>query len=262
MSSGWRKSAHHRRTAGRSTAVVVDFPQFARIFIQLRVLDRGVERLLGHGQASSENLTQQQVSGNLLFFAICASLPYRWIVPSPLYFFHKFSQFSGSDWSCRAATQQTSSQILCSSEADENPRHPTGACRTCCSQKRKTVSASPSNSVDHVTHAVCSIVAPFKTINSREGRLEEWTCSTKISCTWEIQSVTSPPHIPQSRFLGDRQLTSAISKGPLRSNVQYASYKQSTHRWTASGGVKRAKFNLFLDQLPRQSSSSNFTRHG
>ena len=84
----------------------------ARIFLQLLVLD-GVERLFGHDHAPSKCLPQQQVWGNLLFFAACASLPRRWIVHSPLFvFFLQIFAVSGSDWSRRAATQQTSSKFL------------------------------------------------------------------------------------------------------------------------------------------------------
>ena len=86
MSSAWRNFTQRRTTARRSTTVAVDLPLFARISLQLLVLD-GVERLFGHDQAPSKCLPQQQVSGNLLFFATCASLPRRWIVHSPLFVF-------------------------------------------------------------------------------------------------------------------------------------------------------------------------------
>ena len=91
---GETEFTQRRTTARRSKTVAVDLPLFARIFLQLLVLD-GVERLFGHDQAPSKCLPQQQVSGNLLFFATYASLPRRWIVHSPLYFFYKFwiSQF-------------------------------------------------------------------------------------------------------------------------------------------------------------------------
>ena len=106
------ESSQRRTTARRSTTVAVDLPLFARIFLQLLVLD-GVERLFGHDQAPSKCLPQQQVSGNLLFFATCASLPRRWIVQSPLFvFFLQIFAVSGRDWSRRAATQQTSSKFL------------------------------------------------------------------------------------------------------------------------------------------------------
>ena len=88
-----KSSLSVERHACRSTTVAVDLPLFAHIFLQLLVLD-GVERLFEHDQAPSKCLPQQQVSGNLLFFATCASLPRRWIVHSPLFvFFYKFSQF-------------------------------------------------------------------------------------------------------------------------------------------------------------------------
>ena len=54
------------RLHGRSTTVAVDLPLFARIFLQLLVLDGG-ERLFGHDQAPSKCLPQQQVSRNILF---------------------------------------------------------------------------------------------------------------------------------------------------------------------------------------------------
>ena len=74
MASVWRKFSQRRTTARRSTTVAVDMSLFARIFFQLLVLD-GVERLVGHDQAPSKRLPQQQMRGNLLFFATCASLP-------------------------------------------------------------------------------------------------------------------------------------------------------------------------------------------
>ena len=87
-------SVAHR---SRSTTVAVDLPLFARISLQLLVLD-GVERLFGHDQAPSKCLPQQQVSGNLLFFATCPSLPRRWIVHSPLFvFLLQVFAVSGSD---------------------------------------------------------------------------------------------------------------------------------------------------------------------
>ena len=113
VSSAWRNFTQPRTTARRSTTVVVDLPLFARIFIQLLVLD-GIEGLFGHDQAPSERLLQQQVSGNLLFFATCASLPRRWTVHSPLFVFFStnFRSFSTSDWSRRAATQTLSKFLL------------------------------------------------------------------------------------------------------------------------------------------------------
>ena len=66
-------------------------------FLQLLVLE-GVERLFGHDQAPSKRLPHPQVSGNLLFFATCASLLRRWIVHSPLFvFFLQIFAVSGSD---------------------------------------------------------------------------------------------------------------------------------------------------------------------
>ena len=89
VSSAWRNFT--RTTARRSTTVTFDLPLFTRIFIQLLVLD-GVERLFGHDQAPSKRLLQQQVCGNLLFFATYASLPVdRTFIQRCLYFFYKFS---------------------------------------------------------------------------------------------------------------------------------------------------------------------------
>ena len=55
MSSEWRNFTQRRTTTRRSTTVAVDLPLFARIFLQLLVLD-GVERLFGHDQAPSKRL--------------------------------------------------------------------------------------------------------------------------------------------------------------------------------------------------------------
>ena len=97
MSSAWRKFTQRRTTARRSTTLAVDLPLFARIFLQLLVLD-GVERLFGHDQAPSKCLPQLQVRGNILFFSTCTSLPRRWIVHSPLFvFFLQILAVSGSD---------------------------------------------------------------------------------------------------------------------------------------------------------------------
>ena len=97
MSSAWRKFTQRRTTARRSTTVAVELSLFARIFLQLLVLD-GVERFFGHDQAPSKCLLQQQVSGNFLFFATCASLPRRWIVHSPLFvLFLQILAVSGCD---------------------------------------------------------------------------------------------------------------------------------------------------------------------
>ena len=74
MSSAWRKFTQRRTTARRSTTVAVDLPLFARIFLQLLVLD-GVERLFEHDQAPSKCLPQQQVSGNLLFSPLALLCP-------------------------------------------------------------------------------------------------------------------------------------------------------------------------------------------
>ena len=190
MSSAWRKFTQRRTTARRSTTVAVDLPLFAPIFLQLLVLD-GVERLFGHDQAPFKCLPQQQVSGNLLFFATCASLPRRWIVHSPLFvFFYKFSQFRAA---IEVAEQppnklRRNSSFLVNRWRFTPSFRSFDACRTCCSRKRnrRPFSASPSNSVDCVTHAIRSIVAPFKshgTVNSRKGRHGEWTRSIKISRT-------------------------------------------------------------------------------
>ena len=111
ISSAWRKFAQRRRTARRSTAVAVDLPLFTRIAIQLRVLD-GVERLWGHEQAPSKRLTQQQGSEKLLFLATKAGASSMDCSSKIVFFWYKFSQFSRSDSSRRAATQQTSSKFL------------------------------------------------------------------------------------------------------------------------------------------------------
>ena len=106
VSSAWSNFTQPRTTARRSTTVAVDLRLFARIFIQLLVLD-GVERLFWHDQAPSKRLLQQQVSGNLLFFATCASCPVdQPFIHRRLYFFStNFRSFSTSNWSRRVTTQ-------------------------------------------------------------------------------------------------------------------------------------------------------------
>ena len=100
MSSTWRKFAICRMTARtcRSTAVAVDLPLFARIFIQLSVLD-GVERLLGHNQAPSKRLTQQQVKGKILFSPLALLCHVDGLfIQNCTYFLHIFRVFGpGSD---------------------------------------------------------------------------------------------------------------------------------------------------------------------
>ena len=188
MSSAWRKFTQRRMTARWSTTVAVDLPLFARIFLQLFVLD-GIERLFGHDQAPSKRLPQQQVSGNLLVFATCASLPRRWIVHSPLFvfFFYKFSHIRAA---IEVAEQPPNKRRRNSSFLVNRWKlTPSFRCLSYLLQpkaQRRSFSASPSNSIDCVTHAIRSIVAPFKshgTVNSREGRHGELTCSTKISRT-------------------------------------------------------------------------------
>ena len=195
------------------TVVADNFPLFARIFIQLRVLD-GVERLFGYDQAPSKCLIQRQMSGNLLFFATCASLPRRWIVHPPLFVFFS-TKFCSFREAIEVAEQPPNERRRNSSfQTDESSRHPFGACRHCCRLKcnRRPFSASTSNSVDRVTHAVRSIVPPFKclgtvrTINSREHKHREWTCSTNTSARKKVK-VASPPHVYLGRGVratGDR----------------------------------------------------------
>ena len=76
------------------TTVAVDLPLFARIFLQLLVLD-GVERLFGQDQAPSKCLPKQQVSENSFYFSPLALLcPVDGsFIHHCLYFFYEFSQF-------------------------------------------------------------------------------------------------------------------------------------------------------------------------
>ena len=174
MSSAWRKFTQRRTTARRSTTVAVDLPLFARIFLQLLV--DGVERLLGHDQAPFKCLPQQQVSGNILFFATCASLPVHGsFIHHFVCIFSATFRSSGQRLKSQSSHPTNVVEIPRSSSIDQSSRHPFDACRTCCSRKRnrRPFSASPSNSVDSVTHAIRSIAAPFKsrgTVNSRKGR--------------------------------------------------------------------------------------------
>ena len=69
-----------------------------------------VERLFGHDQAPSERLLRQQVSGNILFFATCASLPRRWTVHSPLFVF--FSTNFRSFFNQRLKSQRSHPNVV------------------------------------------------------------------------------------------------------------------------------------------------------
>ena len=163
-----RKLGRCQRTARRFTTVAVDFAQFARIFIQLSVLD-DVDRLLRDDQAPCRRPTRQQVSGNLLFFSISASFSYRLDRSFTLVCaFVQNSAVFGQRLKSQSSHQANVVDIPRSSETDENSRDPFGACLTCCSELRngRPFSASPSNSVDRVTHAICSIVAPFKSLGT------------------------------------------------------------------------------------------------
>ena len=148
VTSAWRKFAHRRRTARRSRAVAIDLPLFARIFIQLRVLD-GAERLFGHDQAPSNRLTQQ-VRGNLGFSPLAILCPVdESFLHGCCFLLQVYTVFGQSQSSYLI---NTNVEIPRSLETDESLHHPFGACRTCCSRKRnkRPFSASPSNSVDSV----------------------------------------------------------------------------------------------------------------
>ena len=104
-------SASNDCTVHRSTTVAVDLPLFARIFLQLLVLD-GVERLFGHDQAPPKCLPSNK------WVEIFCFRHLRFLTPSMdgsftivCIFFTNFCS-SGSYWSRRAATQQTSSKFL------------------------------------------------------------------------------------------------------------------------------------------------------
>ena len=120
MSSALRKFTQRRRTARRSTAVAVNVPLFAHIsslsHVFLTAL-RGFLDMTKHPLIVSPP-KNEWIS---LVFATCASLPRRCIFHSLFVFFYKFSQSSGSEWSRRAATQQTSLKFLV-------PRKPMKAC--------------------------------------------------------------------------------------------------------------------------------------
>ena len=267
VSSAWRNFTQPRTTARRSTTVAVDLPLFARIFIQLLVLD-GVERLFGHDQAPSKRLLQQQVSGNLLFFATCASLPRRWTVHSPFFVFfsYKLSQFSTSDCSRRAATQTLSKILL--------PPKPMKA--HAIRSMLAVLAAAESATEDRFQRRRPTRLTVSRTLSAPSSRRSKATelsqCQDNKLAGRQTRRVDvfyqNLPHVKnsESRFTStclppSRVLWSATDQCKSQvaiGNLCYASYKQSTHWWTASRGVKKAKFNLFLDQLPRQISSSNF----
>ena len=262
VSSVWRKFAQRRRTARRSTAVAVDLPVFSSILIQLRALD-GVDRLFGHDQAPSKMSHPATVSGNLLFFSTYASFLDRWIVQSPLFvsFLHTFSV---------EVAEQPPNKRRWNSSFLVNRWKLTPSFR-CLSTllppkaQQKTV-FSVAVQLGWPCHARCPL--------DRRAFERPWNCQDNklvgrqtrrvdvfyrnLPHARNSESRFTPTCLPRSRFLCDRRPTSASGKGSLGSNVWYACYKQSTHQSTASRGVKKAKFNLLLDQLPRQNSSSNF----
>ena len=165
------------------------------------------------------NLPQQQVSGNLFFFRHL-----RFFAPSmegsfTIVFFLQIFAVSGSDWSRRAATQQTSSKFLV-------PRKSMKA-HAILSMLVVLVAAesatedrfqrrAPSNSVDCVTHAIRSIVAPVQ---------KPWNCQLAERQTRRVDVFfQNLPHVRNSesrftftcllrwRFLSDRRPTTANRK--------------------------------------------------
>ena len=230
MSSAWRKFTQ-RRTTG---------PPFARIFLQLLVLD-GVERLFEHDQAPSKCLPPATsewkpfVFRHLRFFA-------------PFVYFLQIFAVSGSDWSRRAATQPTSSKFLV---------------------PRKSIKA----------HAILSMLvgllqskAQQKTIFSVAVQLG-WLCHARnpldrraVQKPWNCQLAEKQtrrvdvfyrnlPHVrnsesrftstclPRSRFLCDRRPTSGSRK--LEICATRATNKVHIDEQPASScsrGVKKAKF--------------------
>ena len=116
-----------------------------------------------------------------------------------------------------------------------------------------------------VMHAVRSIVAPLKglgtvrTINSWEGRHGEWTCSTEISRTQEIQRVASPRHVYLGRgfcAIGDRPAQVARVRWGQMCDTRAANKVRINQQ--PVGESKKRSLTSCLDQLPRQNSSSNF----
>ena len=94
------------------------------------------------------------------------------------------------------------------------------------SATERPFSASPSNSVDLVMHAVRSIRAFERPWNCQDNKLVgrhtrrvAWTCSTNISRTQEIQRVASPRHVYLGRgfcAIGDRPAQAArVRKGQM-----------------------------------------------
>ena len=72
--------------------------------------------------------------------ATCASLPFWWIVHSPLFvIFHNFSLFSGSGWSCRKPHKKNVGGIPKTSGTNKKPHHPLSVpvVRACCSRMHK-----------------------------------------------------------------------------------------------------------------------------
>ena len=205
------------------TVVADNFPLFARIFIQLRVLD-GVERLLGYDQAPSKRITRQQMSGNLLFFATCASWPHQWIVHPPLFVF-----FSTSFRKAIEGAEQPPNERRRNSSFLRNRGKLTPSFRCLPSLLPPKVQQKTVFSIDVQVGWLCHARCPFdrsrlkclgtvRTINSRERKHGEWTCSTNISARKKVK-VASPPHVYLGRGFcatGDRPAQVArICKGQM-----------------------------------------------
>ena len=188
MSSAWRKFTQRRTTARRSTTVAVELPLFARIFLQLLVLD-GVERFFGHDQAPSKCLLQQQVSENFCFSPLALLCPVDGsFIHHCLYFFYKFWQFRAA---IEVAEQPPNKRRRNSSFLVNRWKlTPSFRCLSYFMQpkvQQKTV-FSVAAQLGWLCHARNpldrrAVQKPCLSVNSRKGRHGEWTCSTKISST-------------------------------------------------------------------------------
>ena len=175
-------------TARRSTTVAVDLPLFARIFLQLLVLD-GVERLLDMTKRPlSVSPTNKSVE-IFCFSALALLCPVDGsFIHHCLYFFYKFSQFRAA---IEVAEQPPNKRCRNSSFLVNRWKLTTSfRCLSYLLQpkaQQKTV-FSVAVQLGWLCHARNpldrrAVQESHGTVNSRKGRHGEWTCSTKISRT-------------------------------------------------------------------------------
>ena len=155
VSSVWRKFAQRRRTARRSLAVAVDLPVFSSSFSY--VLLNGVDRLFGHVPSKMSHPATSEWKSFVF-------LHLRFFPPSIDHSVTIVCIFS-THFSVEVAEQPPNKRRWNSSFLVNRWKlTPSFRCSSTLlpPKAQRPFSASPSNSVDVVMHAVRSIVAPLK----------------------------------------------------------------------------------------------------